>query len=181
MADADKTRPLSTIEVNTLEATQLQKVSTMPNAKCINNGHNSKDNHPRGLGVQALKATQVQEKLVMSNARTHKQNVLADENIDPWRSACLNTVPKPNLNDPAQQSPNTVNASQAQRILATTERPDAKQKNRHKLTLAPLANEASVTRSTPRDEDAQLQGAGLLGEIQDLQRQLQEEKGESTS
>jgi hypothetical protein len=114
-------RPLSSIEVNALEATQLQKVSTMPNTKCINNGHNSKDNHSRGLGVQALKATPVQKKPVTSNARTRKQNVPADEIIDPRRSACLNTAPKPNLNDPAQQSPNTANASQAQRILATTE------------------------------------------------------------
>jgi hypothetical protein len=171
-------RPLSSIEVNALEATQLQKVSTMPNAKCINNGHNSKDNHLQGLGVQALKATQVQKKPVTSNARTRKQNAPADENIDPRRSARLNTAPKSNLNDTVQQSPNTVNASQA---LATTERPGAKPKNRHKLTSAPLADEASVTRSTPRDDDARLQGAGLLGEIQDLQRQLREEKGKSTS
>ena len=153
-------------------------ISTMPNGK----RKNSKDNYSRG---QALEATQVQKKPVTSNARTNKQNAPTDENIDPRgllasnrRSTRLNTAPKSNLNDTVQQSPNTVNASQA---LATTERPGAKPKNRHKLTSAPLADEASVTRSTPRDDDARLQGAGLLGEIQDLQRQLREEKGKSTS
>jgi hypothetical protein len=166
--------PPSSLEVKALEAAQLQKVSTMPNAKCKNNGHNSKDNHSRGLGVQALEATQVQKKPVTSNARTREQNAPTDENIDPRHSTRLNTAPKPNLDDTVQQSSNTVNASQAKRILATTERPDAKQKNQHKLAV-------SVTRSTARDEDAQLQGAGLLEEIQELQRQLQEEKGESSS
>jgi hypothetical protein len=142
-------------------------ISTMPNGK----RKNSKDNHSR---AQALEATQMQKKPVTSNARTNKQNAPTDENIDPRRSTRLNTAPKPNLDDTVQQSSNTVNASQAKRILATTERPDAKQKNQHKLAV-------SVTRSTARDEDAQLQGAGLLEEIQELQRQLQEEKGESSS
>jgi hypothetical protein len=149
-------------------------ISTMPNVK----RKNGKDDYSWG---QALEATQVQKKPV---TRRNKQNAPTDENIDPCgplvsnrRSTRLNTAPKPNLNDTVQQSSNTVNVSQAQRILATTERPDAKQKNRHKLTSAPLADEASVTRSTPIDEDARLQGAGLLGEIQDLRRQLRGEKG----
>src|SRR5258708_8082662 len=95
-------------------------ISTMPNGK----RKNSKDNHSR---AQALEATQMQKKPVTSNARTREQNAPTDENIDPRRSTCLNTAPKPNLDDTVQQSSNTVNAPHPKSILPTPASPTPKQ------------------------------------------------------
>jgi hypothetical protein len=166
------------------------------------NDQPSRKNNSRGLAskeVQALEAAQVRKKAVISNARRSKRNVLTnDENIDPRSSLTLNrrsarlnaaglaATPVTKSNGNERQSLNKANRKCANAPGSNAKsHPQTGQRglsSRHMDNIeVARANDDNTTSGTPIDEDARLHGSSISKEIQDLQRQLREEKGESSS
>jgi hypothetical protein len=179
----------------------------MRNTKRPNNEPSRKKNDSRGLASkedQAIEAAQVGKKANTSNARPRKRNMLTetnDENTDPRgsltskrRSARLNvtpaTIPDINPNENEQQPLNKANESPVARKSANPagSKPKPRPKGLHGLSSKHMdgneparADDNNAVSGTPVDRDAMLHGPGLLKEIHDLQRQLREERGESSS